>query len=102
MSVPAEGVLLFIVAIVLGTVGFAAIGTLFGGMLANARLREVLVPVVVYPVAVPVVLGGVELTGIALGTGLPQEAPGWIRLMIGFDLVFLIVPPWVFSRVMVD
>ena len=102
LSVPASGLPLLAGSIVLGTLGFALVGTLFGGILANARLREVLPPVVVYPVVVPVVIAGVELTGIALGRGLPMEAQSWLKLMIGFDLVFLVVPPWVFARVMLD
>jgi heme exporter protein B len=102
MSLPAEGAGLFVLALLLGTLGFALIGTLFGGMLATARLREVLVPIVVYPVVVPVVIAGVKLTGIALSGGLPGEEDNWIKLMIGFDGIFLVVAPWVFGRVMVD
>ncbi len=99
---PPGGLGLLVGAMVLGTLGFALVGTLFGAMLANARLREVLVPVVVYPVVVPVIIAGVKLTSIAMGGGLPEEAGGWLELMIGFDLLYLIVPPWVFGRVMMD
>jgi heme exporter protein B len=102
ISVPAEGLGLLVVALLLGTVGFSLIGTLFAGMLANARLREVLVPVVVYPVVVPVIIAGVELTSIALGHGLPFETSRWLNLMLGFDLLFIAVAPWVFDKVMVE
>jgi heme exporter protein B len=102
ISVPADGLGLLVFALFLGTVGFSLIGTLFAGMLASAHLREVLVPVVVYPVVVPVIIAGVELTSIALGHGLPMETSRWVNLMIGFDLLFLAISPWVFGRVMLE
>ncbi|MGM0575472.1 MAG: heme exporter protein CcmB [Myxococcota bacterium] len=102
IGVPLEGLGLFVSALVLGTIGLALIGTLFGGMLANARLREVLLPLVVYPVVIPVVIAGVEVTSIALGGGIPSSAGGWLRLMVGFDLIFGVVAPWVFGKVMLD
>ncbi|MFO0750911.1 MAG: heme exporter protein CcmB [Myxococcota bacterium] len=102
IAVPASGILLLVVALVLGTLGFSLIGTLFGAMLADVRLREVLVPVIVYPVVVPVIVAGVQLTACALGL-LPREDAGdWLGLMGGFDLVYLAIAPWVFQRVMVD
>lgn len=102
VEVPTEGIGLFLAAVALGTAGFCLVGTLFAGMLANARLREVMLPLLVYPVTVPVIIAGVELTTIAFGGGLPQEADGWLRLMVGFDILFAVVPPWIFGRVMVD
>ena len=102
VSIPDGGIGLLTVALVLGTLGVAEIGTLFGGMLANARMREVLLPLLVYPVTLPVVIAGVELTEIAFGGGMPDAQLGWIKLMIGFDLIFAIIPGWVFGRVMLD
>lgn len=102
MSLPVEGIPLFAAALFLGIVGFALVSVLFGGMLASSRLREVLVPIVVYPVVVPVIIGGVKLTGVALGGGLPGEAENWLRLMAGFDIIYIALAPWVFTRVMVE
>lgn len=102
ISVPGDGVALLVVALVLGTLGFALVGTLFGAMLADVRLREVLIPVIVYPIVVPVIVAGVQLTGCALGLVPKEDAGDWLALMGGFDLVYLAVAPWVFQRVMVD
>lgn len=102
LEIAEGGYPLFIGAVLLGTLGFALIGTLFGGMLASARLREVLIPVVVYPVITPILVAGVELTEVAAGGGNLEVVETWLRLMIGFDIIFLVVPPWVFARVMVD
>ena len=102
VSVPSEGIGLFILALVLGMFGFTTVGTLVAGMLSSSRLRDVLLPVVVYPLVIPVVIGGVELTHVALGGGLPGEEVMWIKLMVGFDMLFAVIPVWLFPRVMVD
>lgn len=102
VEVPDGGVGLLVTAMVLGSIALAEVGTLFAGMLANARLREVLLPLLVYPIVLPAVIAGVELTEIAMGGGLPETQSGWIQLMLGFDLIFSVVPAWVFARVMID
>ena len=102
VSIPTEGIGLFIMGLALGMYGFTSVGTLVAGMLSSSRLRDVLLPVVVYPLVVPVVIGGVELTHVALGGGLPGEEVMWLKLMIGFDMLFTVFPVWLFPRVMVD
>ena len=102
VEVPDGGVGLLIIALLLGSVAVAEVGTLFAAMLANARLREVLLPLLVYPIVLPAIIAGVELTEIAMGGGLPETQAGWIQLMVGFDLIFSVIPAWVFGRVMID
>lgn len=72
-----------------GTVGFAAVGTLFAAMTAQLRAREVLLPVLLLPLVVPVLLAAVRLTEAALA-GEPWAASPWWRLLLGFDVVFLV------------
>ncbi len=73
-----------------GTVGFAAVGTLFAAMTAQLRAREVLLPVLLLPLAVPLLLASVRLTEAALaGEPWAATAPWW-QLLLGFDLVFLV------------
>lgn len=72
-----------------GTVGFAAVGTLFAAMTAQLRAREVLLPVLLLPLAVPVLLASVRLTEAALaGEPWAATAPWW-QLLLGFDVVFV-------------
>jgi heme exporter protein B len=101
VELPAGGVGVLLLSLLLGTFGFALIGTLFGAMLAGVNLREVLIPVVVYPVVVPVLVGGVKLTAWAFDPGF-GDVEGYLPLMIGFDLVYLGVAPWVFAHTLVD
>jgi len=102
IEVPPGGVGLLVLALVLGSLGFAVVGTLFGAMLADVRLRDVLIPVLVYPVVVPVIVAGVSLSACALGLAPPDDESDWLLLVVGFDLIYVAIAPWVFTRVMVD
>ena len=75
----------------LGTLGFAAIGTLFSALTANLRAREVLFPLLLFPLVVPVIIGAVTATGGILGGGTLGEAGGWLKLLGAFDTIFLAV-----------
>ena len=77
--------------IVLGTVGFAAVGTLFAAMTAHVRARELLFPVLLLPVQVPVLLGAVKATEAVL-SGEPLSAVGhWLKLLVAADVIYLTV-----------
>jgi heme exporter protein B len=76
---------------VLGTLGFAAIGTLFSALTATLRAREVLFPLLLFPLVVPVIIGSVTATSIILGGGAIGEASGWLKLLGAFDTIFLAV-----------
>lgn len=86
-----------------GTVGFAAVGTLFAAMLVRTRSRDVLLPVLLYPITVPVIIAGVR--GIA---ALFQPEPdvsvarAWLSILISFDVVFITLGLWTFEPLMTD
>jgi heme exporter protein B len=73
-----------------GTVGFAAVGTLFAAMTAQLRAREVLLPVLLLPLVVPVLLAAVRLTDGALAGEPWAASAAWWQLLLGFDAVFLV------------
>jgi len=76
--------------LLLGTLGFAAVGTLFAAMTAHVRAREVLFPVLLLPVEVPVLLGSVKATEAALA-GEPLSAVAqWLQLLVAADVVYLV------------
>ena len=70
-----------------GTLGIAAIGTLFSAVAANTRAREVLLPLLVFPLIVPIVIGAVKATQ-ALVSPVSGDAP-WLGLILAFDVIFL-------------
>jgi heme exporter protein CcmB len=95
--------LLFSGLIVTGTVGFAAVGTLFAAMLARSRAREVLLPILLYPVTIPVLIGGVKGTSALLQAepSLPM-ATTWMSLLAAFDVVFITLSLWTFEPLMTE
>ena len=85
---------------VLGTIGFAGVGTLFSAMVVHTRAREVLLPVLLFPVVIPVMLSAVRLTAAVLD-GLPlAEMQNWLSLLIAFDAIFLALSVILFDYVM--
>lgn len=77
------------VVLLLATVGFSAVGTLLAALTHAVRAREALVALLLFPLAVPLILGAVRSTEILfLGLGL-AEASKWIKLMVAFDALFL-------------
>jgi heme exporter protein B len=77
--------------IALGTLGIAAVGTLFSAITAQVRARELLFPVLLLPVLVPVLLGTVKATE-ALLLQEPLAAVGhWLKLLIAADVVYLTI-----------
>ncbi len=85
--------------IFLGSAGFAAVGTLFSAMAANTRAREVMLPILIFPISVPVVIASVEATALALGGGAFADHLQWLGLLAAFDLIFGILCFAVFDYV---
>ena len=86
-----------------GTIGFCAVGTLFAAMLVRARTRDVMLPILLYPITVPVIIAGVRGTS-ALLQATPDEATAtmWIALLVCFDVVFVTLALWTFEPLMTE
>jgi heme exporter protein CcmB len=84
-----------------GTLGFAAVGTLFAAMLGRAESRDVLLPVVLYPITLPALVGGMQGTA-AIFAAEPDLALAqtWLSMLIFFDAVFITLSLWTFAPVM--
>ena len=75
--------------IVLATWGLAVIGTIFGALTVNLRLRELMLPVLVYPMMIPALMAAMQLTTLLIaGQPLAGDQLVWLRLLIGFDIIF--------------
>ena len=85
--------------IVLATLGFALVGTLFSAIAIQTRSREILLPVLFFPVILPVLVGAVEATKQAIGGQTIVGLGHWLPLLGAFDALFLVICPWVFSIV---
>ena len=78
-----------LLAVALGTVGFAAVGTVFSAMSVNTRAREVLLPILLLPVIVPVLIAGVRISGGILDGQTLGELSNWLQLLVVFDVLYL-------------
>ncbi|MBZ5594197.1 MAG: heme exporter protein CcmB [Acidobacteriia bacterium] len=75
--------------LVLGTWGLTAIGTVFSALTVNIRLREVMLPLLVYPLMIPMLLGAMRLTALLVaGQPIAGDDTVWLRLLFGFDIIF--------------
>jgi heme exporter protein B len=78
--------------LVLATWGLTVIGTIFSALTVNIRLREVMLPMLIYPIMVPALMGAMQLTTVLMaGTAIGPETVAWLKMLIGFDLVFTTV-----------
>jgi heme exporter protein CcmB len=86
-----------------GTIGFATVGTLFSAMLVRARSRDVLLPVLLYPITVPVIIAGVRATAELLkADGEMALVRFWVALLLALDVVFVTLALWTFEPLMTD
>lgn len=91
--------LTLVLTVVLATLGFALVGTLFSAIAVQTRSREILLPVLFFPVILPVLVGAVEATKQAIGGQTIVGLGHWLPLLGAFDALFLVICPWVFSMV---
>jgi heme exporter protein B len=75
---------------VLAAIGLVSVGTLFSSMAANTRLAELLLPVLALPFFVPIVLPAAQSTARLLAGRPIAEAMSWLRILIAFDIVFVV------------
>jgi heme exporter protein B len=88
--------------LILGTVGFVAVGTLFAALAAHVRAREVLLPLLLFPLVVPILLPASRLTELALSGDALMSEPHWLHLLVAFDVVFLVLGYLTFPVIMED
>ena len=86
-----------------GTLGFGAVGTLFAAMLVRTRSRDVLLPVLLYPITIPVIIAGVRGTAALIGAEPDLAmARAWLSMLVFFDVVFVTLALWTFEPVMTE
>jgi heme exporter protein B len=87
---PQRLALLFLVML-LGTWGITVIGTMFSAMTVNLRLRELMLPTLIYPMLIPALIGAIELSRVLI-TGAPlADSLFWFRVLVAFDVIFTIL-----------
>ena len=82
---------LLLPVVLLGTIGFSAVGTLVSAMTVHARAREVMLPILLFPIVMPALIAAVKLTGGVLDGQAWSEMRNWLQLLVGFDVIFLVL-----------
>ena len=91
VRLPQRLALLFLVML-LGSWGLTVIGTLFSAMTVNLRLRELMLPTLVYPLLIPALMGAIQLSSVLIaGDPLGAQNVFWFRLLAAFDIIFTIL-----------
>jgi heme exporter protein B len=81
-----------ILVLLLATWGLTVVGTVFSALTVNLRLRELMLPMLVYPIMIPGLLAAIQLTTpLVIGQPLTAEMMLWLRLLIAFDVIFTAV-----------
>src|SRR5262249_31345654 len=91
------GLGLLVALLALRTIGFAAVAALFGASLGRARSREVLLPLLVYPIVVPVLIAGTRGTVDLVLDANATAALFWMKFLVVFDVIFIVLGLWVFE-----
>ncbi len=92
-------VLLLLAVILLGSLGYVAVGTFLSAVTANTRLRELLLPILLFPVLTPLLIASVKLTNLIINAGRAEEVSSWLGLLVIYDLLFFAVSYFIFESV---
>jgi heme exporter protein B len=85
--------------LVLGTVGFVTLGTFYAAMASRVRAREVVLPLLLFPMLVPLLVASVGATTALLAGNAMHDAGSWIRVLVAFDAIFFVAAMLAFEYV---
>jgi heme exporter protein CcmB len=92
-----------ILAVVLGAIGFAIVGTVFAATLLKVRSRDVLLPVILYPLLIPLFVAGTQVTADLVAVRPSFDAAWyWIKFLGIYDAVFLVLSLWIFESLVIE
>ena len=78
-----------LVVVFLGTLGFCALGTLLSSLSANLKTREIMLPILLYPLLIPIIIGAVRMTGQILDGADLADMMKWVGLTASFDIIYI-------------
>jgi len=90
---------LLVLVVLLGTIGYSAVGTLLASLAVHSRSRDVMLPILLFPVAVPVLVAAVRASGNVLSAAAWTDISPWINLLLVYDVIFVAVAFMLFEYV---
>ena len=91
------GLGMLLLVLLLGSIGIMAPGTFLAALASESRAQEVLLPILLFPLLTPVVIGAVQLTAELMQTGAVASSAAWLYVLAACDLVFLALPFFLFE-----
>ncbi|MDY6910827.1 MAG: heme exporter protein CcmB [Chloroflexota bacterium] len=85
--------------VMLATVGFVSVGTLFSALAANTRAKDILLPILFFPVAIPVIIAAVKASQMVFDDRPFGDLTSWLLILVAFDAIFLTISALVFEFV---
>lgn len=102
-DIPIWGVLAPLSAVLfLGTFGFVTLGTFYSAMASRLRAREVLLPLLLFPMLIPLLISAVQATKAILAGDLMDLSGAWLSVLVVFDIVFFTAALFAFEYVIED
>jgi heme exporter protein B len=89
----------FLLVVLLGSIGYVAVGTLLVTMAVQARTRDILLPILLFPIVLPVLLSAVKASANFLQGLELAESMNWINLLIAYDVIFIAVAFMVYDYI---
>jgi len=77
--------------IFVGTLGFCAVGTLLSSLSANLKTRDIMLPILLYPIIIPIIIGSVKMTGQVLAGEPLSSMMNWVSLILCFDIIYIAI-----------
>ena len=77
--------------IFVGTLGFCAVGTLLSSLSANLKTRDIMLPILLYPLIIPIIIGSVRMTGQVLAGEPLSSMMNWVSLTLCFDIIYIAI-----------
>ncbi len=99
VSMPAGGLGMLALLLLLGIAGLAGPGTLYAAMTARARGRDALLPLLLFPLVIPIVLASVKGTHLVFFGDPMDQLGGWMKLSVAFDVVYWSIGGVLFGKV---
>ena len=93
------GFINLLIVFVAGGIGFSSLGTLFSTMAINTKLRELILPVILFPLLIPVLINSIKITEIIFTGGVFSDILPYLKILVCFDVIFLVASALVYEFV---
>jgi heme exporter protein B len=92
--------LFLLLPVVLFNIGFSLISTVFAVVARQTKSKDLMLPILLLPINLPILIAAVEMTHIISGEFVFTDLTNWLVVLVGFDLIYLVICPWIFGIIL--